>query len=163
MNVLTSSGLLNLAAFQQKMDEIVFENIDTKPNWEKAFIGLDELLEQTTKFFVTYVKNKEYQLPKNSSYWVLFMELNAKLIYFTTLALKNYDKKSIGITNEVLARRFEIASKCITNVNTEENEQFLVEIKDTFDTVSSTEDYEGLKERKVEDCIQTFYEFAKQY
>ena len=154
--------MLNLAELQQQMDEAIFDYIDSKPNWDKAYILLDEMLEHTTKYFLTVVDSNG-GLPKSTTYWVLFMELNAKLIYFTTLALKNRTQKSNGITDELLANRFEIASKCLTNIDTEENEQFLQEIKASFNEVSSREDYEGLKERNVQSCIEQFYEFAKAY
>ena len=159
---ISSNNLLNLADLQQQMDEAIFDYIDSKPNWNKAYILLDEMLEQTTKFFLTVVETKG-ELPKSTTYWVLFMELNAKLIYFTTLALKNRTQKSNGITNELLANRIEIAAKCLTNIHTEENEQFLQEIKASFSEVSNREDYEGLNERNVDFCIEQFYEFAKAY
>ena len=154
--------MLNLAELQQRMDEAIFDYIDSKPNWDKAYILLDEMLEQTTKYFLTVVDSKG-ELPKSTTYWVLFMEINAKLIYFTTLALKNRTQKSNGITNELLANRFEIAAKCLSNIHTEENEQFLQEIKASFNEVSNLEDFKGLNERNVELCIEQFYEFAKAY
>ena len=154
--------MLNLADLQQQMDETIFDYIDSKPNWDKAYILLDEMLEQTTKYFLRVVETKG-ELPKANTYWVLFTEINAKLIYFTTLALKHRTQRSKGITDELLANRFEIASKCLTNIHTEENEQFLQEIKASFNEVSDRPDYEGLNERCVESCIEQFYEFAKAY
>ena len=154
--------MLNLAELQQRMDEAIFDYIDSKPNWDKAYILLDEMLEQTTKYFLHIVDLKN-RLPKSTTYWVLFMELNAKLIYFTTLALKNRTQKSNGITNELIANRFEIAAKCLTNIHTDENVLFLQEIKASFDEVSSRQDYEGLNDRQIESCIEQFYESAKAY
>lgn len=162
MTLNISNNVLNLADLQHRMDETIFDYIDSKPNWDKAYILLDEMLEQTTKYFLAVVESKG-ELPKPTTYWVLFMELNAKLIYFTTLALKNRTQKSKGITDELLANRFEIASKCITNIHTDENEQFLQEIKDSFIEVSNRQDYEGLSERNLGACIEQFYEFAKAY
>lgn len=162
MTLTISNNVLNLADLQQKMDETIFDYIDSKPNWDKAYIILDEMLEQTTKYFLTVVGSKG-ALPKPTTYWVLFMELSAKLIYFTTLALKNRTQKSNGITDELIANRFEIASKCLTNIHTDENELFLQEIKVSFHEVSSREDYDGLNYRNVESCIEQFYEFAKAY
>lgn len=162
MTLKISNNVLNLADFQQQMDETIFDYIDSKPNWDKAYLLLDEMLEQTTKYFLHVVDSKG-ELPKATTYWVLFTELSAKLIYFTTLALKNRTQKSKGITDELLANRFEIASKCLTNIHTEENEQFIQEIKASFHEVSSRQDYEGLKERAIESCIKQFYEFAIAY
>ena len=162
MTLTISNNVLNLADLQQKMDETIFDYIDSKPNWDKAYIILDEMLEQTTKYFLTVVGSKGV-LPKPTTYWVLFMELSAKLIYFTTLALKNRTQKSKGITDELIANRFEIASKCLTNIHTDENELFLQEIKASFQEVSSREDYGGLNYLNVEACIEQFYEFAKAY
>lgn len=163
MSLLMSNGLLNLPTLQQRLDELVFDYIDTKPNWGKAYLSLDELLEQSTSFFVKYVEGKDGQLPKPSSYWILYMEVNAKLIYFTTLALKNYESKSSGVTNEMLAERFETATKCLTSLHTEENEEFIEEIKESFNLVSNGEPFTGANDRTVEDCINVFYEFSKQY
>ncbi len=162
MTLTISNNVLNLAELQQQMDETIFDYIDSKPNWDKAYILLDEMLEQTTKYFLNAVDSKQ-GLPTPTTYWVLFVELNAKLIYFTTLALKNRTQKSTGITDELLASRFEIASKCLTNIHTDENELFLQEIKESFNEVSSREDYKGLKERNIESCIELFYDFAKSY
>ena len=161
MTLTISNNVLNLADLQQKMDETIFDYIDSKPNWDKAYIILDEMLEQTTKYFLNIVNSKG--LPTPTTYWVIFMELNAKLIYFTTLALKNRTQKSNGITDELIANRFEIASKCLTNIHTDENELFLQEIKASFQEVSLREDYAGLNDRKAESCIEQFYEFAKAY
>ena len=161
MTLTNSNNVLNLADLQQKMDETIFDYIDSKANWDKAYIILDEMLEQTTKYFLNIVNSKG--LPKPTTYWVIFMELNAKLIYFTTLALKNRTQKSNGITDELIANRFEIASRCLTNIHTDENELFLQEIKASFQEVSSREDYTGLNDRKAESCIEQFYEFAKAY
>ena len=162
MTLTISNNVLNLADLQQRMDEIIFDYIDSKPNWDKAYLLLDEMLEQTTKYFLNIVDSKN-GLPKPTTYWILFMELNAKLVYFSTLALKNLTQKSKGITDELIASRFEIAAKCLTNIHTEENELFLQEIKASFDEVSSRQDYEGLNDRHVESCIEQFYEFAKEY
>lgn len=144
------------------MDEIVFDYIDSKPNWEKAYMLLDEMLEQTMRYFVEQVQKKG-ELPQPSIYWTLFTELNAKLIYFTTLALKNREQKSAGITNEVLANRFETAAKCLTNIHTEENEDFVKEIQSTFEEVSDRADFKGGDDREVSQCIETLHEFAKSY
>ena len=81
MTISISNNVLNLADLQQQMDEAIFDYIDSKPNWDKAYILLDEMLEQTTKYFLTVVESKG-NLPKSTTYWILFMELNAKLIYF---------------------------------------------------------------------------------
>ena len=161
MTLTISNNVLNLANLQQKMDETIFDYIDSKPNWDKAYIILDEMLEQTTKYFLNIVNSKG--LPAPTTYWIIFMELNAKLLYFTTLALKNRTQKSNGITDELIANRFEVASKCLTNIHTDENELFLQEIKASFQEVSSREDYDGLNYLNVEACIEQFYEFAKAY
>ncbi len=163
MTIKITNGILNLAELQQKTDQAVFDYIDSKPNWEKAHTILDDLLEGTTKYFIEYVKKNDDQLPKVSSYWVLFIEINAKLIYFATLALKNCTQKSKSITNDLLANRFEIASKCLTNIELEESELFLQEIKLSFELVAVDTIFEGMKARTVEDCLNEFYEFAKVY
>ena len=162
MSLVFSNNVLNLADLQQKMEEIVFDYIDSKPNWEKAYMLLDEMLEQTTRYFVDQVQDKG-ELPQPSVYWTLFTELNAKLIYFTTLALKNREKKSSGITNEVLANRFETAAECLVNIHTEENEEFVKEIQATFEEVSDRTDFKGGQDRDTVQCIKAFYEFAKNY
>ena len=156
------NNVINLAEFQQKMDEIVFDYIDTKPNWEKAYTLLDELLEQSTRYFVDYVE-RNGELPSVSAYWVLFTDFNAKLIYFTTLALSHRTQKSKGITDEILSKRYNIAAKCIVNTKSEENINFMQEIEESFKEVSNGEAFEGKKEQTATNCIQTFYEFAQSY
>lgn len=163
MTIKITNGILNLADLQHKSDEAIFDYIDSKPNWEKAHAILDDFLEGTTKYFIDYVKKNDGHLPKVSSYWIWFVVLNAKLIYFTTLALKNCNQKSKSITNELLANRFEIASKCLTNIESEENELFLQEIKASFELVAVDTTFEGMNARTVEDSLNDFYEFAKEY
>ena len=157
-----TKGLLNLSTLHQKSDEIIFDYIDSKPNWEIAFKQLDSLLEECTTFFLKTVATTN-KIPKAAPYWSLFLDLNSKLIYFCTLALQNYCQKSNGITNEVLSKRFETAALCITNTKDEETAQFLEEIKATFATVEKLESFQGEKALSDDERLNIYYEFAKQY
>ena len=162
MNLVYSKGLLNLATLSQKADEIIFDYIDSKPNWEKAVKYLDVLLEECTNFFLkTMEKNNE--LPKGNTYWNLFLEINAKLIYFSTLALQHFDQKSNGITNDVLKKRYETSAICLTNVQNEEASNFLEEIKSSYTTVGDLDDFQGGRNLTVEERLQAYFEFSKQY
>lgn len=162
MNLIYSKGLLNLATLSQKADEIIFDYIDSKPNWEKAFKYLDVLLEECTNFFLkTVEKNNEF--PKGNTYWNLFLEINAKLIYFSTLALQHYNQKSIGITDDLLRKRYETSALCLTTVQTEEASSFLEEIKSSYASVGELDDFKGARNLTVEERLQAYYEFSKQY
>lgn len=162
MNLIYTKGFLNLATLNQKADEVIFDYIDSKPNWEKAFKYLDVLLEECTNFFLATVK-KNNELPKGNTYWNLFLEINAKLIYFSTLALQHYNQKSIGITEDVLRKRYETSALCLTNVQTEEASNFLEEIKSSYESVGELDNFQGNRNLTVEERLQVLYEFSKQY
>jgi hypothetical protein len=162
MNYINSNGLLNLAAMNERTDEIVFDYIDTKPNWEKAYTNLDALLEESVKFFLDYVKQTG-ELPKAKTYWSLFLDLNTKLIYFSTLALSKNELKSKGISESVLANRFQFAINSLTNVHTEEGEQFLQEMIEGATAVSSGNPIIYDEALGIEERMARFYEFCKEY
>lgn len=162
MNLIYTKGLLNIATLNQKADEIIFDYIDSKPHWEKAFKQLDVLLEECTTFFLTTVQ-KNNELPKGTTYWNLFLEVNAKLIYFSTLALQHYDQKSNGITDDVLKKRYETAALCLTNVQSEDASNFLEEIKSSYGTVGALDDFQDGRSLSVEERLQIFHEFSKHY
>lgn len=162
MSLIISNNVINLAHFQQKLDETIFDYIDTSANWDKASNLLEEMLDQTTAYFLKQVEAKG-ELPSATTYWVLFTDLNAKLLYFATLAMKNKSQRSIGMTDDVIAKRFETAAKCLSNIEVEENQLFLDEIEESYLSVESTIPFGGRLERTPAECIKLFYDFAKEY
>ncbi len=76
-----------LAQLQEKVDEIIFDYIDTSKNWGKAYKGLNNLFQQTVQFYEKYVD--ENNIPEANVYWTLFLDVVGRLIYFKTLAEKH--------------------------------------------------------------------------
>lgn len=128
----THKQLLNLANIQTKLDEIVFENIDTGHKWEHAQSMLQELLNQCDEFFAAYIQRNEGQLPKENSYWALFMDLVAKITYFI-----GYTEQQRGADSSYLANKYENAAKFLPNCDHEGCVEFYEEIRNSYQSVAN--------------------------
>lgn len=162
MTLISGNNVFNIALLQNKLDEIIFDYIDSKPNWEKASKYLEEMLEESSSYFVNYVKEKE-EVPSATTFWVIFTSLHAKLIYFSTLALKNCEQKSLGITDEVLAKRFEVAASCMTDHHADDAEQFWAEMEASYKEVSNDGSLQPYKNLSLDERIMKLYAFCANY
>ena len=133
MNIELKNDLLNLPSLQLKMDRIVFDHIDTLPNWSKAYGMLDELLQKMVISFNTAVDKKNGELPKGSTYWVLFMDIAAKLLYFTGLAHSHLIDEQDEEVKQHLVNLYYTSVACLPNAQIEENEELLNEIKKSIE------------------------------
>ncbi|KGR86391.1 hypothetical protein CD30_19010 [Ureibacillus massiliensis 4400831 = CIP 108448 = CCUG 49529] len=159
---------LNLLKFKEDMDEIVFNYIDTTQKWEKAYSQLDELLNGAVDYFNSHITG--VGMPKQNTYWVLFMDITSKLIYFHTLAYQQLKMiQNEDVTKEVL-QLYLVAANCIPDVQKLANAEFLMEVAHSYEELKLYNDKQGefekvlLKQNNSADkCIQAFYEFTKSF
>lgn len=162
MTIEMKNELLNLPSLQLKMDTIVFENIDTKPNWSKAFEQLDELLQKVANNFNYYIAKNDGELPSSTTYWTLYMDIASKLLYFTGLSHANLIAEDDVDARAHVIKLYELSASCIPNAHTENNEELLSEIKKSIQQLNA-EDIELNVAGNVEQCIKSFKSFAESY
>lgn len=162
MTIEMKNDLLNLPSLQLKMDTIVFENIDTKPNWSKAFEQLDELLHRVANNFNDYLSKNDGELPSNTTYWTLYMDIASKLLYFTGLAHANLTAEDDVDARAHVVKLYELSASCIPNAHTENNEELLQEIQKSVHQLSG-EEVKLTVADNMEQCIKAFKQFADSY
>ncbi|MER2000677.1 MAG: hypothetical protein ABS882_12965 [Lysinibacillus sp.] len=123
--------LLNLAKLQSELDKIVFENIDTGRNWEKAQTFLLELQSQCEAFYDGYIKGNDGQLPKANSYWALFMDIISKITYFTAFVQQQLEQDV-----QSLPVKYEAAASYLPNCQHEGCIEFYEEICTSYESVA---------------------------
>ncbi len=165
MNFELKNGLLNLPSLQLKMDNIVFDHIDTKPNWSKAYEQLDEILQKMAVNFNISKEQKEGALPKASTYWVPFMDITAKLLYFTGLAHSHLIDAGDEETKAHIVNLYRLSTACLPNAQIEENEEFLTEVKKSIVAIApqTEQPVEITTSNSVDECIAKFETFANTY
>jgi hypothetical protein len=165
MNLEIKNDLLNLPNLQLTMDRIVFDHIDTLPNWSKAYKLLDELLQRVAISFNTAVDKKAGELPKASTYWVLYMDIAAKLLYFTGLAHSHLiDEQDVEVKQHLI-NLYHTSAVCLPNAQVEENEELLNEIKKSIKVLAEQNEQhtEIQTSNSIDECILKFEKFAKTY
>nr|WP_106780092.1 hypothetical protein [Lysinibacillus timonensis] len=160
------NGLLNLPQLQAKMDEMVFDYIDSSQKWEKAYKGLDNLLQQTVSNFANYIDRQNGSFPESNVYWNLFADILAQLIYFKTLAQKQISDMKIPEVKEYILYSYTVAAKCIIHFQ----EHLLDEISKSFEDVELLNGKEGAFKEAIKNanndldkCLKQFYEFSISY
>lgn len=165
MNFELKNDLLNLPNIELKMDHIVFDHIDTKPNWSKAYEMLDELLQKMAVGFNASVDRKDGALPKASTYWVPFMNIASKLLYFTGLAHSNLIDAEDEDAKTHIVKLYQMSVACLPNAQVEENEEFLTEVKKSIIAIApqTKQPVEISTSSTVDECIAKFETFSKTY
>lgn len=157
---------VKLIRLKEKMDEIIFNDIDTSQNWERAYLSLGELLERFVDYYNTAVANDES--PKENTFWMMFLDISSKLIFFHSLSYyKMQTEKSVKVIEEV-KELFTIAANCIPNVQKIVNAQFLNEIASSYEELELLNVKEGSFERtiliqnnKPQTCFEHFSKFVQ--
>lgn len=162
MTIEMKNELLNLPSLQLKMDTIVFENIDTKPNWSEAFEQLDELLHKVANNFNDYIAKNNGELPSGTTYWTLYMDIASKLLYFTGLAHANLVAEDDVDARIHVIKLYELSASCIPNAHIENNEELLSEIQKSIHQLND-EEVKLTVADNVEQCIEAFKQFAESY
>lgn len=161
-----TNNALNLLSLKEGMDEIIFNYIDTSQNWEKAYSSIGELLDDAVEYFNRFVINNNGKHPQENTYWVVFMDLISKLIYFHTLSFYRLNQNA----NKEIKDLLTIAANCIPDVQKIVNAQFLNEIGRIYEEIELIEGKEGgfeqliLKQNnRAKDCFEAFSTYIKQY
>lgn len=149
-----NAQFLNLAKIQLQLDEIVFENIDTGRNWERAQMLLHELLEESKQFFSNYLERNDGKLPKANSYWALFMDLVARLSYFIA-----YAEQQLGEGPSILASKYAAAVSFLPNCEHEGCVDFFEEVCESYKSVAN-EDLPK-KNYSIAEAIENYFNFLK--
>ena len=89
MNIQVKNNILNLAELQEKLNRVVFDYVDTTQKWEKAQENLQHLQLQLVEYFEQYISRNDGALPSGNPYWVLFLDLASRLVYFNNLVKQN--------------------------------------------------------------------------
>ena len=163
-NVAPNSNLLNLLSIQNKMEQTVFDYVDTTTNMQKAFTTLDELLHQMVNNFNATVESMEGQLPQSSTYWVLFMDIAARLVYFNGLTSAELINQNDSDAKEHTLNLYKLSAKCMPNPNEENSEQFIEEVIVGIQQLEGVNDESTLlTSSSMNECLEAFYQLSKTY
>ncbi|MEK5232666.1 hypothetical protein MHB42_12940 [Lysinibacillus sp. FSL K6-0232] len=120
---------LDIVKLQEKMNDIVFDYLDTSNNYPKAMRELNPLYRQATTFYKEYIDKRAGELPNANTYWHLFVDCYAKLCYFLAEATY-YSSNALQKTPEQVEHLLKVAAYSLPNIVQEENEQLLTAIFD---------------------------------
>lgn len=158
---------INLIQLQNDVSDIVFNYIDTSQNWEKAYSYLDELLNTTVNHFQNSNSKGQMDSFISNTYWVLFLNIMSRLIYFHTISYKEMKKNSSELSKENVLSLICYAAKCLPNTKNEDNQQFFEEMKQTVEQLGgSVEEFEKIAQKNNEDptsCFAAFKEYCELY
>ncbi|WP_274307381.1 GTPase [Solibacillus daqui] len=160
MNIELKNDLLNLPQLQSQVDTIVFDYIDSKPNWSKAYEQLNTLLQKCAQNFNGYIARNNGALPKASTYWVLYMDIVAKLLYFTGLAKSHLIAIEDQEATAQIIELYKTSASCLPNASLEDNEEFISEVQKSLDKLAGRK-LELLTSEKTDTCIEKFYALSK--
>ncbi|KGR74984.1 hypothetical protein [Ureibacillus manganicus] len=141
------NDLLNVAQLQEKVDEIIFDYIDTSQNWGKAFKGLNNLFQQTLQFFVKYVD--ENGIPNANVYWSLYLDVVGRLVYFKTLAERNLSDLKTDEDVDNFIEGFEVAANCLPHENLNDEHELLDEICESYEGIQLFEGERGKFKKSI--------------
>lgn len=161
-NIELKNDLLNLPQLQLQVDTIVFDYIDSTQNWSKAYAQLEDLLQKVVQNFNGYIARNEGELPKASTYWILFMDIAAKLLYFTGLAKFHLIDAGDQEASVQVFELYKASAGCLPNALLEENEEFLSEIQKSMEQLTN-QPTEIVTSEKTVTCIETFYALSKTF
>ncbi|MEK4426219.1 GTPase [Solibacillus sp. FSL K6-1523] len=165
MNIEVKNELLNLPSLKFTVDEIVFDHIDTKPNWSKAYSMLDELLQKMANNYNTTIQRNNGEIPKSSTYWVLYMDIAAKLIYFTGLSHAHLIDEQDDEAKLHIVKLYQKSAACLPNATLENNEEFIEELQKSIEEIIPQKDVatEITTNHSIEECLAEFYTLTKTY
>lgn len=130
-NVSEKTKKINLLQFEKELDDIIFNHIDTSQNWNKAHAKLDELLNETIGHIQSSINDEHINLESANTFWVIFLNLMSRLIYFHTLSYKEMKADTSELSMDNVLSLLTYAVKCLPNTKYEDNQLFLDEVKDT--------------------------------
>lgn len=162
MTIKITNELLNVGTVQNVMNQTVFDYVDTTQKSAKAYEILDDLLHQVVNYFNDQLDKNNGELPKRSTYWPLFMDVAAKLVYFNGLTHAQLIDSNDKEASMHIVEMYQIAARCLPNPTTEENVEFLEEIQQSA-TVLLGETVTFETSSTLEDCLTQFKQLAQTY
>lgn len=162
MSIKITNDLLNLGTVQNVMNQTVFDYVDTTQKNEKAYGILDNLLHQVVNYFNSQLENNNGEIPKRSTYWPLFMDIAAKLIYFNGLTHARLIDPSDKEASLHVVEMYKIAIRCLPNPKTEENGEFLEEIQKSAELLLG-EPITLEPSNTLDECLAQFKQLAHTY
>ncbi|MGE7912814.1 hypothetical protein [Lysinibacillus xylanilyticus] len=157
---------LDIVKLQEKMNNIVFDYLDTSNNYPKAMRELNPLYTQVTTFYKNYVDERAGEIPSANTYWHLFIDCCAKLCYFLA-ASTYYSSNALQKTPEKVEQLLTVAAFSLPSIEQEENEQLLLAIFTLYSEVVEDEEKTAslrnvVLEQKgaVKQCLQQFKLFV---
>ena len=153
--------MLNLVELQEKLNRVVFDYVDTTQKWEKAHEDLQHLQSQIIEHFDQYVRHNDGALPKGNSYWVLFLDLASRLVYFNNLVKQNIDGDLNEITRNEVAAAYEMAAKILPYKKSEESDELLEEIEKSLQQVTNSNRSIDKSSYPVGQCMEHFQQYIK--
>lgn len=162
VNIPVTNNILNLAQLHEKMNETVFNYIDSSQHWDKAYKELENLVHQVVEYFNNWV-DIEGRLPKIGTYWTLFMDIVSQLLYFYGLAWQQLMADQDEVEKDKIVNIYTVAANCMPNVKSEEGQAFLEEITKSYEQLNSGNGTLSMSSKTVSNCITTFSEFSENY
>lgn len=156
-----------MAQLQEKVDEIIFDYIDTSKNWGKAYKGLNNLFQQTVRFYVEYVDKQNGSIPEGNVYWTLFAEIVARMVYFKSLAEKHLTDLQTDENVENIIEGYTVAAYCLPNVKATNVHELLNEISESYEEIQLEDGMKGKfiqmiteKSHSIKENLITFYHYS---
>lgn len=157
---------LDIVKLQEKVNGIVFDNMDTSNNYRKAMRDLNQIYTQVTTFYKDFIDGRDGEIPPANTYWYLFIDCSAKLCYFLATATY-YASNELQKTPEKVEKLLEAAARTLPNIDQEENEEFLTAVLSLYTEIVGDESKmillreEVLAQKgNVKHCLQQFKDFV---
>ena len=161
MNIQVKNNILNLAELQEKLNRVVFDYVDTTQKWDKAQENLQQLQSQMVVYFEQYVSRNEGALPSGNPYWVLFLDLASRLIYFNNLVKQNLLSNIDEATQNEIANAYEISAKIYPYKQSEESDEFLDEVEKSLQQITDSTRLIDKSAHPLSQCMEYFHDYIK--
>lgn len=159
MSIQVKNNMLDLTELQERLDNAVFDHIDTTQNWDKAQAKLHPLYSQVTEYFKGVVEQNEGLMPKENSYWMLFMHTVSRLMYFENLIQYNSISSMDEGTKHKIADGYITAANILPNFQSEDNDEFFGEIKKSLQQLTDGKMTVDKTDNSLSGCFQEFYRY----
>lgn len=161
MNIQVKNNILNLAELQEKLNRVVFDYVDTTQKWEKAQENLQHLQLQLVEYFEQYISRNDGALPSGNPYWVLFLDLASRLVYFNNLVKQNVVPELDETTRNEVANAYEMAAKIFPYKQSEEDDEFLGEVEKSLQQITNHTRSVDKSSYPLSQCMETFHNYIK--
>ena len=111
--------------------------------------------------FEQYVSRNEGALPSGNSYWVLFLDLASRLVYFNSLVKQNLVSDLDEATRNEIANAYEMAANIFPYKQSEENDEFLEEIEKSLQQITDSTRLVDKNSHPLSQCIENFHDYIK--